>query len=169
MFCNRFMLLECTTLLAHRVVITRGLTIQPCVLVLLSEGHICLLLFWCHDPCIDLVWMWTLLFGWWGQVWGISNLVCSKAATFMYTTHGRKFAKHVHSFVLHGQLRIHGGMVLPWEVPFCLPTLVSVKWCVRMQDLRRLVSWWKDGIMPCNSKTHNILKETWYVHSEASC
>lgn len=58
---------------------------------------------------------------------GISILVCLKAAPFMYTMVGRKSAKHVHNFVLHGQLRIHGGMVFSWEVPFCLPTLVSVR------------------------------------------
>lgn len=58
---------------------------------------------------------------------GISILVCSKAAPFMYTMAGCEFAKHIHSFVLHGQLRIHGGIVLSWEVPFCLPTSVSVR------------------------------------------
>lgn len=63
-FCNRFMLLVCTTLLTHGVVFVGGLTVQLCVLMLLSVGHICLLLFLCHDQCIDFVW--TLWFGWWG-------------------------------------------------------------------------------------------------------
>lgn len=45
-FCNKSMLLECTTILAHGVVIMRGLTVQPCVPIFV---------FYCLNVTIDVL------------------------------------------------------------------------------------------------------------------
>lgn len=45
-YCNKSMLLECTTILAHGVVIMRGLTVQPCVPIFV---------FYCLNVTIDVL------------------------------------------------------------------------------------------------------------------
>lgn len=51
---------------------------------------------------------------------------CSCVAPCTYTMFGRSFAKHVHFVVWHEQWKIHGGMVLSWEMPPLLPAFVSM-------------------------------------------
>lgn len=75
----------------------------------------------------------------------INNLVCSKATPFMYTMSGHKFAEHVHSFVSHGQLIIHGGMVLSWELSFLFTNIgecEAMRAYARFEKIGKLVGKW---------------------------
>ena len=41
---------------------------------------------------------------------------CSNAISFIYIMFRLSLARHVYFWVVHAQLRTHGGMVLSWDV-----------------------------------------------------
>ena len=61
----------------------------------------------------------------------VKHLICIQCSVI---------AMHVYCVEVHLHVRIHGGVVFAWGLLFCVTTMVNMRWCICIHDLRRFVS-----------------------------